>query len=110
MILLGSCSTYLFIPLRTIPSAPITNGMTMVFVFRILPISISRSLYFESFSAAFAVTFLSDDTAISIRMHCFFYFPLTMISGVFALISLSVWMGISHSIVTPLPLVFVFGL
>ena len=82
----------------------------MVFVFHILPISISRSLYFESFSVSFAATFLFDGTAISIRMHSFFDFPLTMIYGLFALISLSVWMGISHNIVTSLPSVTVFGL
>ena len=82
----------------------------MDFVFHNLLSSISRSLYFESFPTSFVKMFLSDYTAISIRRHCFFDSPLTMISGLFALISLSVWMGTSYNTVTSLPSVTVFGL
>ena len=86
MILSGSCSTYRVIPyvLFLVLQFPgDDNG------FCVPHLLISRSLYFESFSTSFAATFLSYGTALSIRMHCFF-FPLSMISGLFALMSLSV--------------------
>ena len=81
----------------------------MVFVFQILPISMSRSSYLKSFLTYFTTTFLSDGTAISIGMDSIVDFPLTMVSGLFALSSLSVWMGMSHNIVTSFPSVAVFG-
>ena len=71
IILPGNCSMCRISPLGIIPSAQITNGMTIVFVLHILSISISRSLYLESFSATFAATFHSDGTAITTRMHSF---------------------------------------
>ena len=99
----GTRSTYRFTPFRIIPNAPITCGVTVVFVFHILLTSISRSLYFEIFSTSFAAIFQSDGTAISINMHIFVGFSLITMSGLFALISLSVIIGISHSIVASFP-------
>ena len=71
IILPGNCSACRISPLGIIPSVQTASGMTIVFVLHILSISISRSLYLESFSTTFAATFHSDGTAITIRMHSF---------------------------------------
>ena len=81
------------------PSAPTITGTVNALVFHILLISISKSLYLESFSAVLVDVFLSDGTAISISMVDFPSLSLIMISGLFALISLSVMTGISHRMV-----------
>ena len=62
------------------------TGTVVVFISHVFSISISRSLYFESFSIIFKEVFLS--VGIDIDM-----------SGLFDFISLSVWIGMSQSIV-----------
>ena len=56
-------------------------SLIMVFTPHILLISISRSLYFDSFSATFAQVFCSDGMAMSKRMHSIFALCLIMISS-----------------------------
>ena len=53
------------------PKAPNTTGMVKVFMPHILVNSISRSLYFESFSTSFTEIFRSDGTVMSIKLRCF---------------------------------------
>ena len=48
-----------------------TTGTIYVFIPHILVISISRSLYLESFSATLTDIFRSDGTAISMSIHVF---------------------------------------
>ena len=80
------------------------------FMFHILFTSISRSLYFDSFSVSLLPTFRSDGTDISMKIHLFSFLSLITISGLFAVISLSVWIGMSHSMITSFPSVTVLGL
>ena len=47
------------------PRAPITSGIVSVFI---LIVSVSRSLYLESFSVIFIEVFLSDGRAIRSRL------------------------------------------
>ena len=85
------------IPFLMVPSAPITMGITYVFIFYILCISISRSLYLLFFSISLIETFLSHDTVMSINLQVEFTLSLIMISGLFAPICLSVCTAMSHS-------------
>ena len=57
------------IPFLMVPSAPITMGITSVFIFHILCISISRSLYLLFFSISLIETFLSHGTVMSINLQ-----------------------------------------
>ena len=61
----GTLSTYLSIPFLMTPYTPVTAGTVSVCIFHILAISISKSVYLESFSAVFTGVFLSDGTAMS---------------------------------------------
>ena len=96
--------TFSTIPFFTVPSAPTTTGITMVFICHILCISSSRSLYLHFFSVSFSAMFLSDGTVISISLQVEFTKSLTMISGLFAVIVLSVLTGMSHMMVMLLSL------
>ena len=58
---------YLSSSFLTSRRASITTEMIIVFMPYILVISISRSLYFETFSTYFAETVRSDGTVMSIR-------------------------------------------
>ena len=69
-----------------IPVAPVTTDIFTHFIFHISCNSIHKLLYFSFFSASFCMTFLSADTATSIRMHAFSF----IISGLFAVPSLLV--------------------
>ena len=51
-------------PFLTTPSAPMTTGTVIVFNPHISVISISRSLYLDSFSATFTDAFQSEEIAI----------------------------------------------
>ena len=102
-----TCSSICFL---TSPRAPIMTGITVVFICHILVISISRSLYLDNFSVSLLATFLSDGTDISMKMHLFSFLSLITMSGLFAVISLSVWIGISHNITTTFPSTTVLGL
>ena len=65
------------IPFFTVPSAPTTTGITIVFICHILCISSSRSLYLLFFSISFSAMFLSDGTVISIGLQVEFTESLT---------------------------------
>ena len=68
----------LSIPFLMVPSAPITMGITSVFIFHILCISISRFLYLLFFSISLLDTFLSQGTVISISLQVEFILSLIM--------------------------------
>ena len=51
------------------PRAPIMTGTVTVFIPHILVVSISRSLYFESFSVISNKVFLSDGTVMSMILQ-----------------------------------------
>ena len=61
-------STILFF---TIPSAPTTIGITLVFIFHILCISNSRSLYLLLFSISCSAMFLTDEIIIVVIIFIF---------------------------------------
>ena len=70
------------------------------FSFHGFSISILRSLYFGSFSTVFKEVFFSLGIDISMSRQVLFSLHFTTMSGLFALISLSVWTDMSQSIVT----------
>ena len=97
----GILSMCFLMPFLTTPiSAPMTTGTAIVFNPHIFVISISRSLYFDNFSATFTDVFQSEGIAISISMHVFSCLSLIMMSGLLALIVLSVCACISQRMVT----------
>ena len=100
---------YFSIPFLIRPSAPIITGIVVAFMPHNLSISIYRSLYFESFSVIFIDVLRSVRTDISINWQFLPFLSFTTMSGLLALISLSVWIGMSHNIVTSLCSVTVFG-
>ena len=67
-------------------------------------LSSSRSLCLLFFSISFSAMFLSDGTVISISLQVEFTESLTMMSGLFAVIVLSVLTGTSHMMVMLLSL------
>ena len=91
---------YFSFPFFTRPRVPSATGIFVVFMPHITSFSISRSLYFESFSVVFIDVFLSVGTDISISWQVLCFLSFTTMSGPLALISLSVWIGMFHSIVT----------
>ena len=102
--LLDTFSMFSIIPFFTVPSAPTTTRITIVFICHILCISSSRSLYLLFFSISFSAMFLSDGTVISISLQVEFTESLTMMSGLFAVIVLSLLTGMSHMMVRLLSL------
>ena len=76
------------------------TGTVIVFISHVFSILISRSLYFVSFSIVFKEEFLSVGINISISRQVLSFLSFTTMSGLFAFISLSVWIGMSQSIVT----------
>jgi len=95
----GTASKFFLKLLVTIPVASIIIGIIVHFRFHIHCISIHKLLYFNFFSASFC-TFLSAGIATSISVHVFSYLFLTIISGLFAVTSLSVCTSWFHNIVT----------
>ena len=91
-------------------SAPTISGAVSVLIAHILVVSISRSLYFESFSKTFVEVFLSDGTDTSVSLQHRLAWSLITISGLFADSSLSVCICISQRIVTSSFSVTVSGL
>ena len=81
------------------PSTRTTIGTVNVFNWNIFVTSNSISLNFDSFSITQIDTFLSDGILMSIVMHFFSFLSLMIIPGLLALISLSVFTGMSHNIV-----------
>ena len=86
----GTDSKFFLKLLVTIPVAPIITGIIVHFRFHILCISIHKLLYFNFFSASFCTTFLSAGIATSISVHVFSFLFFIIISGLFAVTSLSV--------------------
>ena len=71
----------------TIPFFTVTTEITTVFIYYVLCISGSGSLYLPFFSISSNAMFLSDGTVISITLQVeFTEFTLTTISGLFAVI------------------------
>ena len=80
-----------------VPSAPITTGTVVVLSPHIRSTSISKSLYLLSFSVVLTEVLVSRGIVMSMRRHVLFF---STISGLLAATFLSVWMGMSHRIVT----------
>ena len=72
------------------------TGITFVFTFYMLYISIVRSLYFRIFSASFLITFLSPDIATSINTHVPFSLSRIIMSGLlfcqFVFVGSKIWL------------------
>ena len=86
----GTASKFFLKLLVTIPVTPIIIGIIVHFRFHIRCISIHKLLYFKFFSSSFCTTFLSAGIATSISVHIFSFLFLIIISGLFAVTSLSV--------------------
>jgi len=80
--------------------APIITGIIVHFRFHIRFISIHKLLYFNFFSASFCTTFLSAGIATSISVHVFSFWFLIILSGLFAVTSLSVCTAWFYNTVT----------
>ena len=63
-----------------------TTGTVVVFSSHVFSISISRSLFFESFSTVFKEVFFSFGIGISMSRQVLFSLSFTTMSGLFALI------------------------
>ena len=61
-------------PFLYTPTAPITTGIVVAFIFHIHPISFFRSFYLDSFSFTLIEVFLSVGMALSISIDSFFFF------------------------------------
>src|SRR5215510_9388366 len=86
----GTAAKFFLKLLVTIPVAPIITGIIVHFRFHIRCISVHKLLYFNFFSASFCTTFLSAGIATSISVHVFSVLFFIIISGLFAVTSLSV--------------------
>ena len=94
------CLFFLFIVVLTVPSAPTTIGMVLIFFkFQHFCTSISRSRYLVIFSASFFVTFVHDGIATSMNIHSRVFVLWMVMSGLLCFIFLSVMIGLSHNIV-----------
>ena len=76
------------------------TGIVSVLMPHIRLVSISKSLHLDSFSVTFTNVFLPDGTAMSMNLQVFVLWSLITISGLLAVIFLSVCIGMSHNIVT----------
>ena len=99
LMLPGICLVYFSKPFFISPSAPITTGIVVAFIPHIRSISISRSLYFDSFSVTLTEVFFSVGMDISMSRQLFSCLSFITMSGLLAFISRSVCIGISHKIV-----------
>ena len=98
----GTASKFFLKLLVTIPLVPIITGTVVHFRFHIRCISMHKLLYFNSFSASFCTTFLSAGIATSISVHVFSILLLIIMSGLFAVTSLSVCTTWFHNtVITP---------
>ena len=87
----GISSKFFLKLLVTIPVALIITGIIVHFRFHIRCISIHKFFYFNLFSASFCTTFLSAGIASSIIKRIFSFLFLVIVSGLFAVTSLSVF-------------------
>ena len=92
-------ASVVFYSLLNKPKGPMITGTVVVFIPHVFSISISRSLYFESFSAVFKEVFRTVGIDISMSIQVLSFLSFTTMSGLFAFISLLVWIGMSQSIV-----------
>ena len=99
LMLPGVCCIYFSNPFFTSPRALLTTGIVVAFIPHFLSISISRSLYFDSFSVTLFEVFFSVGIDISISRQLFSSLFLITMSGLLAFISRSVFIGISRQIV-----------
>ena len=76
------------------------TGIVSVLMPHIRLVSISKSLYLDSFSVTFTDVCLSDGTAMSMNLQVFILWSLITTSGLLAVIFLSVCIVMSHNIVT----------
>ena len=97
----GTASKFFLKLLVTILVVPVITGIIVHFRFHIRCISIpNKILYFNFFSASFCTTFLSEGIATSISVHVFSFLVLIIISGLFAVTSLSVYVVSFYNAVT----------
>ena len=87
-----------------IPVAPVITGTIVHFRFHIRFISVHKLLYFRLLSASFCTTFLCAGIATSISVHTFSFLFLIIISGLFAVTSLSVCVLLDSTTLWHLPL------
>ena len=80
--------------------APITTGTDVVLNPHIRSTLISKSLYLLSFSMVLTKVLVSRGTVMSMRRQVLSFLLFSMMSGLLAAMVLSVWMGMSHRIVT----------
>ena len=88
----GIFSRCFSVPFLIISKTPITTGIVTVFICHSFSTSISRSLYLDTFSNSATETFLSARIFTSINLQVFSLLSITVMSGLFALIFLSVCM------------------
>ena len=96
LMLPGICLMCFSKPFFISPSAPITTGIVVAFIPHIRSISISRSLYFDSFSVTLTDVFFSVGMDISMSRQLFSCLAFITMFGLLAFISRSVCIGISH--------------
>ena len=70
--------------LVTVPSAPITIGITVTFIFNWFFISLVRSWYLYLFSLSFNVTLWSSGTAMFTYYYYYYFTPLEFFTSVLA--------------------------
>ena len=86
-----------------------TRAPTMT-IPHILITSLSRSLYFYNFSVSLFATLRLDGTSLPMKIYLFSFLTLITISGLLAIISLLLWIGISYSMNASFPQIIVLGL
>ena len=96
----GTDSKFFLKLLVTLPVAPIITDTIVHFRFHIRCNSVHKLSYYNLFSASFCITFLSAGVATSIGVHIFSFLFLIIISGLFAVTSLSVCTAWFHNTVT----------
>ena len=92
-----------------VPRAPITTGTVVVLSPHIHLTSIFNSLYLLSFSMVLTEVLVSRGIVMSMRRQVLSFLFFSTMSGLLAAMVLSVWMGMSHRIVTLSFLVTVLG-
>ena len=84
LMLPGICLVYFSKPFFISPSAPITTGIVVALIPHIRSISISRSLYFDSFSVTLTEVFFSVGMDISMSRQLFSCLSFITMSGLLA--------------------------
>ena len=83
-----------------VPRASITIGTFVVLSPHIPSTSISKSLYFLSFSVVLTEVLVSRGIVVSMRRQVLSFWFFSTMSGVLAAMVLSVWISMSHRVVT----------